>query len=61
VAAFASAILDLAGLPQLRAELGRTARAFADNHLAAHTVISKLEAEMVALVSDGEVTSPAPP
>jgi colanic acid biosynthesis glycosyl transferase WcaI len=61
VPAFASAILDLAGLPQLRAELGRTARAFADNHLAAHTVISKLEAEMVALVSDGEVTSPAPP
>jgi colanic acid biosynthesis glycosyl transferase WcaI len=55
VPAFTRAIRHLAGLPQLRAGLGRIARAYADTHLATHSVIGKLEAEMVALVHEGHV------
>ena len=55
VPAFTQAIRHLAGLPQLRAGLGHIARAYADTHLGAHSVLGKLEAEMVALVHEGRV------
>lgn len=52
VPAFAQGICYLADLPALRAQLGRTARAYADQHLAAPTVLGRLEADMLALVAD---------
>jgi colanic acid biosynthesis glycosyl transferase WcaI len=61
VPAFAQAISYLAELPQLRAELGRIARAYADRHLAADAVLGQLESEMRALVGHaGPPVSPAP-
>ena len=55
VAAFADGIRYLAELPGLRAELGRQARAYADSHLAATTVLAHLERQMVELAE-----TPAP-
>ncbi len=49
VPAFCKAIVHLAGLPQWRAELGRTARTYADRHLAADAVLCDLEREMLRL------------
>jgi colanic acid biosynthesis glycosyl transferase WcaI len=49
VPAFTQAIRYLAELPQLRGELGRVARAYADHHLAADAVLGQLEADMLAL------------
>lgn len=51
VAAFADAVRYLADLPALRSELGRQARAFADSHLAAKTVLAQLERELVLLAN----------
>ena len=52
VPAFTQAIRHLAELPQLRAELGRVARAYADQNLAASAVLGRLEADMQALGDD---------
>ena len=52
VPAFTQAIRYLAELPQLRAELGRVARAYADQNLAASAVLGRLEADMQALGDD---------
>ena len=52
VPAFTQAIRYLAELPQLRAELGRVARAYADQNLAASAVLGRLEADMLALAGN---------
>ena len=56
VPAMVQAIRYLAGLPALRAELGRIARAYADQHLATHAVIGHLERELLALAGGNAVT-----
>ena len=50
VPAFSKAIGYLAELPQLRAELGRAARAYAEQQLATDVVLGHLEREMVRMV-----------
>jgi colanic acid biosynthesis glycosyl transferase WcaI len=47
--AFAEGIRHLAAQPALRAELGRNAREFANDHLSSHAVLARLEAQMRAL------------
>jgi len=60
VPAFANAIRDLAQLPKMRAELGRIARAYADQHLAAHAVIGQLEKDMLELAGQGRAVRNLP-
>lgn len=53
VPAFVQGIRYLAELPELRVELGRQGRAFADRHLAKASVLKRLEREMLQLVDGG--------
>ncbi len=59
VPAFAEGIRFLADLPGLRHELGRQARAYADQHLAATTVLAQLERQMVELANTPRPVKPA--
>ncbi len=58
VPAFAEAVRRMASLPGLRAELGRHARAFAETHLGASTVLAHLERRMVDLATRDTTVKP---